>query len=211
MSIKIAIVEDHDLFREGIFYLLKTEEDFEITAQFASGDEYIALCKDIEADIVLMDIEMPGLNGIDTTILSQKLIPERKIIALSLYNDIHYYEEMQKAGASGFILKNGKKGELETAIRSIYNGGTFFSQELLENVISKLSHQQNDNTPNLTLKEEELISLICKGYSNKQISDHMCVSPKTIEHNKTKLFDKFSVKNSVELVIYVAKHKIIEL
>lgn len=212
MQINITIVEDHVLFREGICSLLEAESCFKIAGQYSNGKEFLENLDVHKNDVILMDIEMPVLDGISTTKIATERYPNCKIIALSLYSDIHYYQSMIDAGIKGFVLKDAERNELETAIREIENGRTFFSQSLLTKVIQKLSEKDSISAQSqFGLKELELIKLICEGLSNKEISEKLFVSPKTVESNKTKLFEKLNVKNSIELVIYAIKNNIISI
>jgi len=213
--IQIVIVEDHTLFREGIKSLLAKISDFKIIAEFNNGKEFCDNLLDINAQIVLMDIEMPVMGGIEASKISNIKKPGLQIIALSMYSDQKYYYEMIKAGISGFVLKEATTTELEKAIRDVHSGLGFFSPKLLQNAITHIPEMENKKKKienlNLTNREVEVLALVCKGFSNKEISEKLFLSPKTIESHKSKLFQKTETKNIASLVIYAIKNELIEI
>ena len=213
--IKIVIVEDHALFRKGIVSHFKNIDDFEVIGEFANGKEYIDKIPSIECDIVLMDIEMPLLNGIETTKQSKILKPKLSIIALSMFSDQMYYYEMIKAGVSGFVLKEASPEELEKAIRDVYAGLGFFSPKLIHQAIVNLPEiekkQQLIKELQITDREMEVLELICQGLSNNEISEKIFLSPRTVETHRAKLLRKTDTKNTSGLIIYAIKNKVIEI
>jgi DNA-binding NarL/FixJ family response regulator len=213
--IKITIVEDHTLFRKGIISLLEKVKDFKVVAEFSNGAEYIENLFDLQTDIVLMDSEMTKMSGIETSMQSNIKRPEIKIIALSMYSDQKYYYEMIKTGISGFVLKEATPEELEKAIRDVHVGLGFFSPKLLQEVIVNIPEieKRNQNVANLqiTKRELEILDLICKGLTNKKISDILFLSPRTVESHKTKMMRKTNTKNTPSLIIFAVKNKLIEI
>jgi len=213
--IKIAIVEDHRLFREGLKSLLSDYEDFKIIAEFSNGQDYIDNIFNLPIDVVLMDIEMPIMNGIEATRLSKIKKPEIHIIALSMFSDQKYYYEMIKSGISGFVLKEASPEELEKAIRDVSNGLGFFSPKLLQQAIINMPEIEKKRKAidklHLTEREIEIIDLVCQGYNNNKIAEKLFLSPKTIESHKTNLLAKTGTKNSAELIIFAIKNELIEI
>ena len=216
MNIKIAIVEDHELFREGLCGLLEHIPDITIIGAYSNGQEFLNGIGILQPDVALMDIEMPVMDGEITTKKVAEKFPEIKVIAMSMYSDFSYYNKMLSAGVKGFVLKQGSKDELEKAIFEVFKGNSYFSQVLMQQIISRFSTHDNLQEKNnireiFSEKELKLIGLICKGFSNKEMSEEMLISQKSIENYKTKLFNKLGVKNSIELVIYLIKNKIIDV
>jgi DNA-binding NarL/FixJ family response regulator len=213
--INLIIVEDHTLFREGIKSLLSNFNDMKVVAEFANGKEFCDHLSFVEADIVLMDIEMPLMNGLIATQKAKELKPELQIIALSMYSDQKYYYEMIKAGISGFVLKEASTIELEKAIRDVYSGLGFFSPKILQKTLVNIHDLDNKKNKldelQLTEREIEVLELICQGLSNNEISDKLCLSAKTIESHKSKLFLKTNTKNTAALIIYAIKNDLIKL
>lgn len=213
--INITIVEDHILFRKGIISLLEKTKDFKVVAEFSNGAEYIENLFDLDTDIVLMDIEMPKLSGIETSIQSNIKRPELKIIALSMYKDQKHYYEMFKTGISGFVLKESTPEELEKAIRDVHIGLGFFSPKLLQEVMINIpeieKRKRNAAKLHITKRELEILDLICKGFTNNQISEKLFLSPRTVESHKTKMMRKTNTKNTPGLIIFAVKNELIEI
>lgn len=213
--IKIIVVEDHTLFRKGIRSLLAGFNDFLIIAEYSNGKEYTENLFSTEGDIVLMDIEMPEMNGIEATKISKIKKPERHIIALSMYSDQKYYYEMIRAGISGFVLKEASPDELENAIRNVHKGLGFFSPQLLQQAVSGINEldrkKNNIESLKLTSREIEILDLICQGLTCNEISEKLFLSPRTVESHKTKLLRKTNTKNTAGLIIYSIKNELVDI
>ena len=215
--INIAVVEDLPIIREGIKVLIDQVADFNVIAEYENGQEFVDDLLNITPDIVLTDIDMPVLDGIEATKAALNQKPKLKIIALSMYNEYKFYYEMIKAGAKGFVLKQASVDELESAIYAVHGGENYFSKELLHNVIMSMQNiekeiQQEINTAQqLNEKEHKLIRLICKGLSNKELAETLFLSVKTIESQKKKLMQKTNAKNTAGLIIWAIKNKVVEL
>lgn len=213
--IKITIVEDHTLFREGIKSLLGKVKDFRIAGEFSDGKKFTDALLTLDTDIVLMDINMPYMNGLDATQTVMLKRPEIKVLVLSMYDDTQYYYKMIRAGAAGFVLKDASPDELETAIRNVHKGLGFFSPSLLRQAVLTAgdpTHEKkrSDRSP-LSEREEEVLSLICQGLSNNEVSEKLFISHKTVETHKTNLLKKTATKNTAGLIIYAIKHKLIQI
>ena len=217
MAVRIVLVEDLEMIREGIKVLISQIKDFKIVAEYTNGQEFIDRLDDVEYDIVVTDIDMPILSGIDATKIAVAKNPAIKVIALSMYNDTKYYYELITAGAKGFILKQSSVEELEKGIREVNSGNSFFSEQLLYNVIMNMQNieqtlvEEKKELLRLSNKEIELLGNICQGMSNKELADKMFVSVKTIESNKAKLMRKTGAKNNAALIIWAIKNKIVEI
>lgn len=211
-KLKIYIVDDHTLFREGLKFLLSNSEYILDVFEAENGKALMKDVLEINPDIILMDIEMPVMNGIETTRKVLEVLPEAKIIALSMYGNESYYSEMIDAGAKGFLLKNSKFDDVQNAIIDVYNGKNFFSPEILDaivnNLIKKRNHKKNTD---LTEREIEVLYNICKGLSNQEIAIKLFLSKRTIDKHRENILFKTHSKNTVELVIFAIKHKIFEV
>lgn len=213
--IKIVIVDDHSLFRDGIKFALAHSKEFEVTGEAANGKEFLLLLEKSVPDIVLMDIAMPEMDGIEAVEKALLVQPNLSIVAISMFSDISYYHKMVSKGVKGFLLKEANLEELKNCIREVANGRTYFSQELLQSIIVNLSNPKV-STPSkkvieLTRREEEVLKLICKGYDNKEISDALFISTKTVEGHKTNLMTKTNTKNAINLLLFAFKHKLVDL
>ena len=213
--IRIIIVEDLPIMLDGLKLLINKVKDFKITGEFYNGKEFTDNIATIEADVVLTDIDMPVMDGITATKLALSLKPDLKIIALSMYNDRKYYYEMVTAGAKGFVLKQTPSKELEDAIREVYNGGNYFSEELLRSVIIEMRGlekeiiQEKKELLKLSEKDIDFLNFLCQGLTNKELANKLFVSVRTIENTKSRLMQKTNTKNSAGLIIWSIKNNIV--
>lgn len=212
-AINIIIVDDHSLFRNGMKLLLSNAGNFNILAEASNGKEFLEQLGKLEPDIVLMDIDMPEMNGIEATNKALEMKPDLKIICLSMYGEEEYYYKMIEAGVSGFLLKNSDINEVKTAITSVYEGGKFFSQELLYNVVKNIKTTQSNQevVENLSEREIEVLKQICIGLSNQEISQILHISKRTVDKHRANLLDKTNSKNTAHLVMYAIKNKLIDI
>lgn len=213
-SVKICVVDDHEIFRDGLKFILSQVLNYQIVGEAGNGKEFLNLLTYMQPDVVLMDISMPEMDGIDASEQALKKCPGIKIIALSSYGDDLYYYKMVKAGVMGFVQKKSGKDELEKAINTVMNGENYFPPQLLQKIIIKLGQSGPDSlaNPELTLsrREKEVLKLICQGYNNNEISEMLFISPKTVDNHRTNLLSKTSSRNSANLVMFAIKHNLIE-
>ena len=213
-NISIILVDDHHLFRDGIKFILSKMANYSIVGEASDGSEFLDLLETIVPDLVLMDIAMSGMDGIEATKKALKLYPELKIIALSSYGDEIYYRQMIDAGARGFLTKSSNADEFEFAIKTVVNGNNYFSQDLLNKVVLKISNDKEDardETLKLTNREKDVLNCICQGFSNKEIAEKLFISPKTVDNHRTSLLSKTSSKNTASLVMYAIKNKLVRV
>lgn len=215
--IRIVIIEDLPMVLEGLRLIINSDKDFEIVKEYANGKQFTNDLDNIEADIVLTDIDMPVMNGITATKIALTKKPELKIIALSMYDDKKFYYEMVSAGAKGFILKQEPTDELKKAIREVYNGESYFSNDILRSVIIEMSGiekeitEEKKNLLELSEREVDILQLICKGLNNKELAEKLFVSSRTIELAKTMLMKKTGTSNNAGLIIWAIKNKIVTI
>ena len=211
-KIRIIIADDHQLFRNGLKILLNSFPDFEVTGEASNGEEFVNILKTTKAEIALMDINMPEMDGIEATRRGLKINPEINIIALSMYGEEEYYYKMIDAGARGFLLKDSNINEVREAILTVIRGGSYFSQELLYNVIQKIKHREHEiKTANLSKREKEILVKICEGLSNQQIADALFISKRTVDKHRANLLGKTNSKNTASLILYSIRNKLIEI
>ncbi len=207
-KIQVFIVDDHKLFRDGLKFILQNMENVEVVGEASSGKEFLNLLQFIVPDIVLMDISMPNMNGIEATKLALEKFPDLKILVLSMFGDDAYYNTMIELGVKGFVLKDCDADELKDAITSIISGKTYFSQDLL----LKLIRDKNTSpTIKLSRREKEVLQYICKGYSTLQISEALHISHRTVERHRASLLEKTNSSNSISLAIFAIKNNLIHL
>ncbi len=211
-KIRIIIADDHQLFRNGLKMLLEASPEFEITGEASNGEEFLRILKNCTADIVLMDINMPEMDGIEATRKGIKLCPSIAVIALSMYGEEEYYYKMVDAGAKGFLLKDSDISEVKEAILTVRKGGSYFSQELLYHVIQKIKHRENESkSANLSKREKEILFKICEGLSNQEIAETLFISKRTVDKHRANLLGKTNSKNTASLILFAIKNKLIEI
>lgn len=206
-DIKVVIVDDHKAMRNGLAFLLNEIGNIDVIGQASNGKEFLDLISRELPDVVLMDISMPVMDGIEATKRSLELFPQLKIIALSMYSDEQYYQSLIELGAMGFILKESDHEEVNNAIQAVMSGKTYFSQILLMNLLKKKHTQRNIQ---ITSREKEILTLICKGFSSAEIADQLNVSVRTIEKERSELMQKTETNNSISLAIFAIKNGLIE-
>ncbi len=212
---KIIIVDDHELFRDGLKFFITQITGMEVIGEAANGKEFLNILEYLAPDLVLMDISMPEMDGIQATELALKKFPNLKIIAISSFGDEIYYTKMIKAGVSGFVIKDSGKNELEKAISAILDGKNYFSKDLLQKIVIKKGNLLTSATfhqkINLTKREKDVLALICQGYSDIEIANKLYLSSKTINNYRTHLLSKTATKNAANLVMFAIKNGLIEI
>lgn len=214
-KLRIFLVDDHKLFREGLKLLLSTQDFIHHIYEASNGREFIENLSFVDCDVVLMDIEMPELNGIEATREALHIKPGLKIIVLSMYGDEQYYYQMIDAGAKGFMLKNTGIENVLTAIKKVAAGENFFSEELLFNILNNIRDNNKTEAENpdseISDREMEILYHVCKGESNQEIADKLFISKRTVDKHRANLLSKTGCRNTAALVMYAIKNKIIEI
>jgi DNA-binding NarL/FixJ family response regulator len=211
--LEVIIVDDHSLFRNGLKILLTTTGQFNVIAEAENGKEFLGLLEYLRPDIVLMDIDMPVLDGIEATKEALKKYPGLKVITLSMFGEEEYYYKMIEAGVKGFLLKNSDINEVKNALVTVHNGGKYFSQELLYNVVKNIrsNYKEQELTEALSDREVEVLIQICNGLSNNEIAENLHISKRTVDKHRANLLDKTHSKNTAHLVMFAIKNKLIDI
>lgn len=215
--INVILVDDHILFREGFKFLLTQVNSINIIGEASNGEEFLKLLKANELpDIVLLDINMPGMNGIEACKKATEKYPELKVIALTMNDEQEYYFQMIQSGARGFVLKSAGTDVLKEAIKEVINGGSYFPEDILRKIIFKFGsndsvENKSNNIFDLTKREKEVLALLCQGYTNAEIAEKIFLSPKTIEGHRSNLLSKTGTKNSAHLVMVAIQKGIIKV
>jgi len=210
----IIIVDDHLIFRQGLISILTSENVATVLGEASNGLELIELLVDHKPDIVLMDIDMPHMNGMEATEKALQLIPDLKIIAFTMFSDEDYYYKMIDRGVKGFILKTSGINELENAIRNVMMGESYFSNEILRKIISNFGRKKETKTvknEGLSDREIEVLQQICLGLNTDEIAEKLFISPKTVKSHRSNLLEKTVSKNTPELIFFALRNKIIEI
>ena len=212
-SIRIAIIDDQTLMRDGLKTILDLEEDMEVVATAANGREGYEIIKKHKPDVVLMDIRMPELNGVETTKLVKKDYPETVVIILTTFDDDDYIVEALCHGASGYLLKDMHGDKLIQSIRDAYDGSMMIPSNIAIKLASKISNMssksmyegQNINDYDLTEREKDIGCLLIKGYTNKEIANELFISVGTVKNYITNVYSKIGVSNRTAAVLFLKK------
>ena len=217
--IRIALVDDHSLFRKGLKVLLSSRKDFSIVADVGSGEEFLEVLMQAQPDVVFMDYSMPQMNGAETTRRALEMLPDLKIITLSMFGDNAYYSDMMSSGAKGFLLKDSEFTEVVEAVETVFEGGTYFSASLLES----LSHSLRSTgatasvaddiaeADRLSEREIEVLLAICQGLSTQEIADKLFISKRTVDKHRANILEKSGCKNTASLVVYAIRNGFVEI
>ncbi|HLO58400.1 MAG TPA: response regulator transcription factor [Bacteroidales bacterium] len=211
MPLNISIVDDHELFRDGLKLVVNQIFPDALISEASNGQEYLSKIRNQIPDITLMDINMPVLNGRETTKQALELFPDLKIIAVTMFGEENYCMQMIESGVKGIILKKSGKYELDKAIHEVLDGGSYFSQEIMKKMAMRINRNKAGKEQYLSERELEVLVKVCNGLSNNEIGDKLFISPKTVEVHKSNIFKKTGVKNSAQLVIYAIRNGYIEI
>ena len=212
-KIRVALVDDHQLVRDGIKALLQSTSDIEVVAEAGDGREAIALMSKETVDVLVMDIAMSGLNGIDA---SQRIVdkhPDAKVIMLSMYDSEEYVVRSMRSGARGYLVKNMAPVELELAIRKVAAGGVYLSPAIGDAMRLQLLRQAPgaESIDILSSRQREILQAIAEGRSTKEIADMLSISPKTVETHRSQLMQKLDIRDVPGLVRYAIRHGLISV
>jgi two-component system response regulator NreC len=208
--IRILLVDDHAVVRMGLKMLLNARPDMEVAGEASEGNEGIQKAEELKPDVVLMDLSMPhGKDGLSATSELKKRLPDTSILILTMHDDEEYLFRAIQAGASGCILKSAPHEELLQAIESVACGNAYLypsaTKRLMEEYLGQMKQDGSDSYSLLSDREKEVLTLIAKGYSNKEIAEKLIISVKTVETHKSKLMEKLQMKTRPELVTYALK------
>ena len=218
MPITILIVDDHALLRQGIKKVLDLESDLSVIGEAGDGEEAIAMALQLRPDIVLLDVNMPKKNGLQVTKELRQLVPDIKIVLLTIHDDESYVIEVIKAGASGYLLKDIEPGMLVKAIRIVHSGESFIYPTLARRLFFESGQEKSSESPrnrnsqdSLTSREVEVLQLIGQGLSNQEMAKRLFLSEKTVKNHLTNIFRKINVSDRTQAVIYAIRNKIVEV
>jgi len=214
MSVRVVLADDHGVVRKGLRFLLSQEPDIEIVGEAEDGRQAVRITSDVNPNVIIMDIAMPQLNGIDAATQICRLYPRTGVIILSMYSDEEFLVRALSAGAKGYLLKDSAESDVVRAVRTVASGKTFFSptiaHTLLEDYMRRLQQEGvQDSYDLLTDREREVLQLLAEGRSNKEVASVLGVSVHTIDTHRTNLMQKLGVHNTAEIVIYAMRKRII--
>lgn len=212
-KIKVFLVDDHKLFLNGLKLLLSSMPEFKVVGEASNGREFLENYKAASPDVVLMDIAMPEMDGIQASKTALEMDPDLKIVTLSMYGDQEYYTRMLECGVRGFLLKDSDIQEVKLAIHSVADGGNYFSHQLLRSLIlaKKEKEAESYDDEHLSEREMEVLIEICQGLSNNEIADKLFISKRTVEKHRANILLKSGCKNTASLVVYAIKNHLVEI
>ena len=212
--VRVLLADDHGIVRRGLHYLLERSPGFEVIGEAGDGREAVRLAEELNPDVIVMDIAMPNLNGIDATAQIVRRRPETGVIILSMHSDETYLVRALSAGAKGYLLKDSAEADLIRAVQAVSQGRPFFSpviaQTLLEDYMRRLQQQNlKDSYDLLTDREKEVLQLLAEGKSNKEVASLLSLSLYTVETHRSNLMQKLNLHSTAEIVLYAVRKKII--
>jgi len=215
-KIRVLVVDDHTLVRDGIRALLALAADIEVVGEAASGKEALQKVRQLEPNVVLMDLAMPAMGGLEATRRIRREFPGTKVLAVTQYDDSEYVIPVIAAGAYGFITKSAAFSELASAIQAVHKGDSFLSPSAAAALVEECQQKTNDKAEDdpyqhLTDREREVLKLVVEGNTAREIAEIMVISPKTVEWYKTSLMNKLNIHNKADLIRYAIRKRIIAL
>jgi two-component system, NarL family, response regulator DegU len=210
-KIRLLIVDDHALIRDGLKTILAFHNDIEVVGEAAEGDEAYRYAMEMSPDIVLMDINMPGVNGIDATKRIKTERPEIGIIALTIHDDEEYVVELVKAGVSSYVLKDIDTNTLVETIRTVAKGETFFHPKIAGKLLGEFKRLSGSKRDPLSKREHEVLVMITRGKNNREIGEELFISEKTVKNHLTNIFRKIDVSDRTQAALYAVKNRLVKL
>jgi DNA-binding NarL/FixJ family response regulator len=204
-TIRVLLADDHAVVREGLKAVIAASPGFEVVGEAADGPGVLALAEALDPDVTVVDVSMPGMNGAEVTAKLREANPGRKVVALTVHEDRGYLRLMLEAGAAGYVLKRSAADDLVRAIKAVADGGTYIDPALAGTVVGPYVGRSLEPTAELSDRETEVVKLIARGYSNKEIASKLALSVKTVETYKARSLEKLSVRTRVGLVQYAAE------
>lgn len=216
-KIRIAIVDDHKLFRKGLISILQQNEDLEVVYESGNGREFLSHPQYLEIEVVLLDIEMPELDGIATTKLIRESNQEINIIILSMHDEDQFVLHLMEIGVNGYLLKDTDTDEVVTAIKKVYDSGIYFSDFVSRIMLRKMNKTQQSTNKifnyktDLSGRELEVLRYICEGLTTAEIGEKMFISPRTVEGHRLRTMEKLGVNNTAKLVAFAIKYNLVNI
>jgi two-component system, NarL family, response regulator NreC len=216
MSVKVFLADDHPIVRQGLRRMLEMEPDFQVIAESGNGLETLQMVEQLKPDVLIVDLMMPGLNGLEVTRQVTQRVPRIRVIILSMHQDDAYVLQALRCGAIGYVLKDSSPNELAEAIRNVNQGRRFLSEKLSSRLIDSMvrnaeEESQIDAYEQLTDREREVLQLILEGNTAAEIAKRLSISPRTAEAHRANLLHKLGITNQVDLFRYAVKKGILPL
>ncbi len=214
-KIRVLVVDDHTIVREGVHILLEAQSDIEVVGEAADGQEALVRARELQPEIALVDIAMPGLNGLELTRALKRDWPQINVIILTMYESDEYFFQVLDAGASGYVLKKAASGDLVAAIRAVHAGDVFLYPSVARRLVSDYlarvkSGEEQNSYDGLTPREREVLKLIAEGHTNQAIAEKLVISPSTVQTHRTRIMQRLNLHNRVELIQYAVRKGLLD-
>ncbi|MDR7522252.1 MAG: response regulator transcription factor [Armatimonadota bacterium] len=215
-KIRVLIVDDHAIVREGVRMILSAHPEIQVVGEAGTGEQAVAMAQTLRPDVVIMDISMPGMNGIEATQQIRARVPETSVLALTMHEDDHYVFQLLRAGASGYVLKRAAATDLVDAVRAASRGEAFLypsvAKSVVQDYLRRLERGEAERKPydGLTEREREVLTLIADGHTNQEIANRLFISIKTVQTHRAHIFEKLGLHDRTELVRYAIRVGLIE-
>lgn len=211
--ISILLVDDHAILRDGLKNILSFEEDIKVVGEAISGEEALKLTEELAPDVIIMDINLPGMNGVETTAVIKEKNPDARILVLTMYTHDEYLMSALKAGADGYLLKDAPSEHVVDAINAVYRGESMITPSMTKKLVNihLQQTQVKKDESNLTDREQEVLIGLVEGLSNKEIAEKLFISDKTVKIHVSKIFKKLEVKSRSQAVIYAVQNHLVSM
>lgn len=212
-KITVVLVDDHQVMRKGLRLVLEDKGEIEVVAEASTGEEAVDLMNRLSPDVVIMDLSLPGMNGIEAIKKIKELKPEQRVLALTMHEDVLFLDKVLSAGGNGFVLKRAADEELLAAIKVVHRGEVYVDTSLQRYLVTRALKPESQGksrvSVELTAREKEILQLVALGYSNQEIAEKLIISVKTVENHKTRIKDKLEITSRSKLVRYAMEQGLI--
>ena len=209
MNKRLLLVDDHQIILDGIGYIFQQSKSFEVVAKVTSGKEALKILENVKIDIVISDIDMPDMTGLQLLSEIKKISEDIKVIILSMHSDKQLIKEVLKKGAEGYLLKTASEEDMILAVNQVIDGKKFYSSEITENLLDDKTGNWKEKTP-LTSREIEILKLVAEGFNSTEIGEKLFISDRTVDTHRTNLMRKLEIKNIAGLVRYAIQNKLLD-
>lgn len=212
--IRVLLAEDHTIVREGLRLLLESQPDITVVAEAGSGQEAVRLAQAHHPDVIIMDLHMPEMNGLEATRVVRSLLPDVQVLVLTMYESDEYFFQAVEAGASGYVLKKAASDDLVRAVRAVAQGEAFLYPSVARRLLEDYRQRKQPVAPSglaaLSEREREVFLLIAQGLTNQQIAEKLVISPSTVQTHRSHIMEKLGLKTTADLIRYAIRYGLIE-
>ena len=214
-KVRVLIVDDQAIVRDGVRMILEAQPDIEVVGEASDGREALEAARHLSPDVVLMDIAMPGMNGLEATAAIKQELPDVQVLVLTMHEDYEYFFELLRSGASGYVLKGASSSDLVSAIRAVHQGGVYLHPALAKNLVSDYVKQMEPGEDRarydgLSDRERQVLKLVAEGKTSQQIADELFLSVNTVQTHRSHIMEKLGLHNRTDLIRYALRKGLVE-